>query len=70
MWAGIFLIMAGALCAITVVAPRLRSRKQLQAEAPNNFIYFGTCSSGNRQPSPRSSNNRTCCQSSATSSST
>lgn len=41
LWAGIFLIMAGAFCAITVVAPRLRSRKQLQAEASDHFIYFG-----------------------------
>ncbi|MEU9256634.1 Pycsar system effector family protein [Streptomyces sp. NPDC048270] len=41
LWAGIFLVMAGALCTITVVAPRLRSRKQLQAEAPDHFTYFG-----------------------------
>ncbi|SEE57217.1 Pycsar system effector family protein [Streptomyces sp. Ag109_O5-10] len=40
-WAGALLILAGAVLAILVVAPRLRSVKKLRSEAPENFIYFG-----------------------------
>ncbi|MFI0155843.1 Pycsar system effector family protein [Streptomyces lydicus] len=41
LWAGIFLILAGAVLAILVVAPRLRARKKLEAEFSENFIFFG-----------------------------
>ncbi|UFR02307.1 DUF5706 domain-containing protein [Streptomyces sp. Go40/10] len=41
LWAGSVLILAGALLAILVVVPRLRSRKTLEQEAGQSFIYFG-----------------------------
>jgi hypothetical protein len=41
LWAGALLILTGAVLAIFVVAPRLRSVKKLESEAPQNFIYFG-----------------------------
>ncbi|MEU6201146.1 Pycsar system effector family protein [Streptomyces sp. NPDC047061] len=41
LWAGTILILIGGLFATLVVVPRLRSSKDLVAEAPNHFIYFG-----------------------------
>ncbi|WP_326844569.1 DUF5706 domain-containing protein (plasmid) [Streptomyces sp. NBC_01558] len=41
LWAGAGLILAGAVLAILVVAPRLRKGALLKQEAPQNFIYFG-----------------------------
>ncbi|MEU6681511.1 Pycsar system effector family protein [Streptomyces sp. NPDC046925] len=40
LWLGTLLILAGAIFAMLVVVPRLRTSK-VKAEAPNNFIYFG-----------------------------
>lgn len=37
---GVLLLIAGVLCAAGVVRPRLRAAN-LEAEAPDNFIYFG-----------------------------
>ncbi|MFI9248167.1 Pycsar system effector family protein [Streptomyces sp. NPDC053086] len=41
LWAGTNLILIGGIFATLVVVPRLRSAKDLVAEAPNHFIYFG-----------------------------
>ncbi|MFE6819604.1 Pycsar system effector family protein [Streptomyces sp. NPDC057675] len=41
LWAGILLILAAAVLAILVVAPRLRAKKKLEAEFSENFIFFG-----------------------------
>ncbi|MFF9101946.1 Pycsar system effector family protein [Streptomyces rubrogriseus] len=41
LWAGILLILVGAVLAIFVVTPRLRSREKLKEEFAENFIYFG-----------------------------
>ncbi|MEU1512943.1 Pycsar system effector family protein [Streptomyces sp. NPDC005811] len=41
LWTGSVLILAGAVLAILVVTPRLRSRSALEHEAPQSFIYFG-----------------------------
>ncbi|GCB49041.1 Pycsar system effector family protein [Streptomyces sp. NL15-2K] len=41
LWIGTVLILVGAVLAILVVAPRLRSRPALQQEASKSFIYFG-----------------------------
>jgi len=41
LWAGVLLILAGAILAILVVTPRLRRKGMLQAESAENFIYFG-----------------------------
>ncbi|MEV5242938.1 Pycsar system effector family protein [Streptomyces cinnamoneus] len=41
LWAGALLILTAAVLAILVVAPRLRSARKLESEAPQNFIYFG-----------------------------
>ncbi|WP_406466462.1 Pycsar system effector family protein [Streptomyces sp. NBC_01594] len=41
LWAGVLLILAGAVLAILVVAPRLRSKRKLRTEFGQNFIYFG-----------------------------
>ncbi|NWF30271.1 hypothetical protein HW130_29135 [Streptomyces sp. PKU-EA00015] len=38
---GRVLILAGAVLAILVVVPRLRSRSALEQEAGQSFIYFG-----------------------------
>ncbi|OZC56072.1 hypothetical protein CH267_10930 [Rhodococcus sp. 06-621-2] len=39
-WLGVFLLVAGVVCAVWVVRPRLRSAR-LSGEASENFIYFG-----------------------------
>jgi hypothetical protein len=41
LWIGAALILAGAALAILVVAPRLRKKKTLVAEASDHFVYFG-----------------------------
>uniref|UniRef100_UPI003518B20D Pycsar system effector family protein n=1 Tax=Streptomyces calvus TaxID=67282 RepID=UPI003518B20D len=41
LWTGILLILAAAVLAILVVAPRLRAKKKLEAEFSENFIFFG-----------------------------
>lgn len=41
LWAGTLMILAGAVLAILVVAPRLRSQRALKAEFPEHFVYFG-----------------------------
>ncbi|GGL84252.1 hypothetical protein GCM10010095_81290 [Streptomyces anthocyanicus] len=40
LWAGSTLILIGAVFAVLVVVPRLRAPR-MQAEAPDNFVYFG-----------------------------
>jgi len=39
-WSGVALVLAGALCALVVVVPRLRLRN-VASEAATNYIYFG-----------------------------
>lgn len=39
-WAGVIALIAGVVCAVLVVRPRLR-RGALEVEAQDNFIYFG-----------------------------
>ncbi|MEV7238062.1 Pycsar system effector family protein [Streptomyces sp. NPDC051020] len=41
LWIGASLILIGGIFATLVVVPRLRSSKDLVAEAPTHFIYFG-----------------------------
>ncbi|MFF9011233.1 Pycsar system effector family protein [Streptomyces goshikiensis] len=41
LWIGTVIILVGGVWAMLVVVPRLRSSKDLEAEAPNHFIYFG-----------------------------
>ncbi|WP_198351844.1 Pycsar system effector family protein [Streptomyces typhae] len=41
LWIGTIIILVGGFLAMLVVVPRLRSSKDLEAEAPNHFIYFG-----------------------------
>ncbi|KUN58205.1 hypothetical protein AQJ54_42720 [Streptomyces griseorubiginosus] len=41
LWAGVVLILAGAVLSILVVVPRLRCKNVLKCESPDNFIYFG-----------------------------
>lgn len=41
LWTGAVLILAGAVLAILVVAPRLRPRSTLAQEADKSFVYFG-----------------------------
>ncbi|MGW2520015.1 Pycsar system effector family protein [Streptomyces sp. NPDC001617] len=41
LWTGALLILAGAVLAILVVTPRLRSYATLKQEAHQSFIYFG-----------------------------
>jgi hypothetical protein len=41
LWIGAVLILSGAVLAILVVTPRLRSRSTLKQEANESFVYFG-----------------------------